>query len=201
MRVKAPERKTMVAPAGVSMLLLRNVPLFSPLPEPQLVLLTSAVSRKSFPRGTTVIAAGDMTESLYVIISGRLKVMMSDDEGREVILAILGPNEFFGEMGLIDDHPRSASVVAIEACEVLSLSKRDFKSCLAENFEMAMTVMHGLVQRMREADHKIGSLALMDVYGRVARLLLEMAETRNGQKVGTKKCAKPGIPTTIEALA
>src|SRR5262245_65978444 len=98
----------MTAPASVSLLLLRNVPLFSVLPENQLSLLTSVVSRKSFPRGTMVIAAGDATESLYVVISGRLKVMISDDEGREVILAILGPNEFFGEMGLIDDAPRSA---------------------------------------------------------------------------------------------
>jgi len=95
----------MPAPASVSMLLLRNVPLFSMLSEHQLALLTSAVSRKGLPRGTTIIAAGDVTESLYVVISGRLKVMISDDEGREVILAILGPNEFFGEMGLIDDHP------------------------------------------------------------------------------------------------
>ncbi len=189
----------MAAPAGVSMLLLRNVPLFSALPEQQLVLLTSAVSRRGFPRGTTIIAAGDVTESLYVVVSGRLKVMMSDDEGREVILAILGPNEFFGEMGLIDDHPRSASVVAIEACELLTLSKRDFKSCLAENFEMAMTVMRGLVKRLREADQKIGSLALMDVYGRVARLLLEVAETVNGQKVVTKKLAKQDIAKMIGA--
>ena len=189
----------MAAPAGVSMLLLRNVPLFSALPEQQLVLLTSAVSRRGFPRGTTIITAGDVTESLYVVVSGRLKVMMSDDEGREVILAILGPNEFFGEMGLIDDHPRSASVVAIEACELLTLSKRDFKSCLAENFEMAMTVMRGLVKRLREADQKIGSLALMDVYGRVARLLLEMAETVNGQKVVTKKLAKQDIAKMIGA--
>src|SRR4029077_18424804 len=105
----------MTAPASVSMLLLRNLPLFSVLPENQLALLTGAVSRKSFPRGTTIIAAGDVTESLFVVISGRLKVMISDDEGREVILAILGPNEFFGEMGLIDDHPRSASVAALEA--------------------------------------------------------------------------------------
>jgi CRP/FNR family cyclic AMP-dependent transcriptional regulator len=189
----------MAAPAGVSMLLLRNVPLFSALPEQQLVLLTSAVSRKSFPRGTTIFVAGDVTESLYVVISGRLKVMMSDDEGREVILAILGPNEFFGEMGLIDDLPRSATVVSIEACELLSLSKRDFKSCLAENFDMAMTVMRGLVKRLREADQKIGSLALMDVYGRVARLLLEMAETVNGQKVVTRKLAKQDIAKMIGA--
>ena len=189
----------MAAPASVSTLLLRNVPLFAALTESQLEVLTSVVSRKSFPRSTTIIAAGDMTDSLYVIISGRLKVMMSDDEGREVILAILGPNEFFGEMGLLDDHPRSASVVAIEPCELLSLAKRDFKKCLAENFEMTMTVVRGLVKRLREADRKIGSLALMDVYGRVARLLLEMAETIDGQKVVTKKLAKQDIAKMIGA--
>src|SRR5258705_12267693 len=131
--------RKMPAPASVSMLLLRNVPLFSMLSEHQLALLTTAVSRKGLPRGTTIIAAGDITESLYVVISGRLKVMISDDEGREVILAILGPNEFFGEMGLIDDHPRSASVVALEAWELLSLSKRDFKRCLSANFEITKT--------------------------------------------------------------
>src|SRR5256885_13019026 len=75
----------MTAPASVSMLLLRNVPLFSTLPEHQLAVLTGLVSRKSFPRGASIIAAGDITESLYVVISGRMKVMMSDDEGREVI--------------------------------------------------------------------------------------------------------------------
>src|SRR5258706_296745 len=192
--------RQMTAPASVSMLLLRNVPLFSVLAENQLALLTSAVSRKSFTRGTTVIAAGDPTESLFVVISGRLKVMISDDEGREVILAILGPNEFFGEMGLIDDHPRSASVVALEACELLNLSKRDFKRCLSENFEMTMTVMRGLAKRLREADQKIGSLALMDVYGRVAHLLLDMAETVDGQKVVAKQIGEPDIAKIIAAL-
>jgi CRP/FNR family cyclic AMP-dependent transcriptional regulator len=189
----------MAGPANVSTLLLRNVPLFSVLPENQLALLTGVVSRKSFPRATTIIAAGDVTESLYVVISGRMKVMMSDDEGREVILAILGTGEYFGEMGLVDDSPRSASVVALEACELLTLSKRDFKNCLNDNFEMAMTVMRGLVKRLREADKKIGSLALMDVYGRVARLLLEMAETIDGQKVVTKKLAKQDIAKMIGA--
>ena len=189
----------MVAKASVSTLLLRNVPLFSVLPESQLALLTGVVGRRSFPRGATIIAAGDMTDSLYIIISGRLKVMMSDDEGREVILAILNPNEFFGEMGLLDDSPRSATVVALEACELLYLSKRDFKKCLEDNFELALTMMRGLVKRLREADKKIGSLALMDVYGRVARLLLEMSETIEGEKVVTKKLAKQDIAKMIGA--
>jgi CRP/FNR family cyclic AMP-dependent transcriptional regulator len=199
MTVKPVAGRNMAAQANVSTLLLRNVPLFSVLTETQLEVLTGVVTRRSFPRGTTIIAAGDMTDSLYVIISGRLKVMMSDDDGGEVILALLGPNEFFGEMGLLDDHPRSASVVAIEPCELLGLLKRDFKKCLAENFEMTMTVMRSVVKRLREADRKIGSLALMDVYGRVARLLLEMSETIDGQKVVTKKLAKQDIAKMIGA--
>ena len=189
----------MAGPASVSTLLLRNVPLFAVLPESQLNVLTSMVTRKTFSRGTTIITAGGPTDSLYIVISGRLKVMMSDDEGREVILAILGSNEFFGEMSLVDDSPRSASVVAIEACELLSLAKRDFNKCLEDNFEMAMTVMRGLVKRLREADQKIGSLALMDVYGRVARLLMEMSEDVNGERIVVKKLAKQDIAKMIGA--
>src|SRR5260221_9535756 len=187
----------MPAPASLSMLLSHNVPVFRMLSEHQLSVLMSAVSGKGLPRGTAIIAAGDVTESLYVVISGRLKVMISDDEGREVILAILGPNEFFGEMGLIDDHPRSASVVALEACELLSLSKRDFKRCLSENFEMTMTVMRGLAKRLREADQKIGSLALMDVYGRVAHFVLAMRESVEGEKAVTNKLSKQDIAKMI----
>jgi len=161
--------------------------------------LAVTIGRRGFPRGAMIISAGEMTDSLYIVISGRLKVMMSDDEGREVILAILNPNEFFGEMGLLDDAPRSASVVALEPCELLVLSKRDFKKCLEDNFELALTMMRGLVKRLREADKKIGSLALMDVYGRVARLLLEMSETVNSEKIVTKKLAKQDIAKMIGA--
>lgn len=189
----------MAGPAHVSTLLLHNVPLFAMLPESQLALLTSVVSRRSFPRGSTIIAAGEMTDSLFVVISGRLKVLMSDDEGREVILAILGAGEYFGEMGLIDDSPRSASVITLEPCELIGLSKRDFLKCLSENFEMSTLVMRGLVKRLREADRKISSLALMDVYGRVARLLLEMAEIVNGEKVIARKVAKQDIAKMIGA--
>ena len=124
---------------------------------------------------------------------------MSDLDGREVILAILGPNEFVGEMGLIDNSPRSANVVALEQCEVVCIFKSDFRRCLADNFDMAMTVMRGLVKRLREADNQIGSLALMDVFGRVARLLLESADTIDGEKVVTRKLSKQDIARMIGA--
>ena len=183
----------------VSTAVLKAVPLFSSFPEEQLRMLATVVTRKSAPRSTIVMAGGDATDSLYIVLSGRLKVMMSDSDGKEVILSILGPGEFFGEMGLIDDSPRSASVVAIEACELLSITKRDFRKCLQENFEMSMTVMRGLVRRLREADRKIGSLALLDVYGRVARLLLDMSENVNGQKIVTKRLPKQDIAKMIGA--
>ena len=190
----------MAAPATtVSTAVLKSVPLFASFPDEQLRTLATLVTRRSAPRSSLIMAAGDATESLYVVISGRLKVMMGDAEGKEVILSLIGPGEFFGEMGLIDDSPRSASVVAIEPCELLSLSRRDFKKCMAENFEMAMAVMKGLVRRLREADRKIGSLALLDVYGRVARLLIDMSENVNGQKVVTRRLPKQDIAKMIGA--
>ena len=183
----------------VSTAVLKAVPLFASFPEDQLRMLTSVVTRRSLPRSTTVMASGDPTDSLYIVLSGRLKVMMSDAEGKEVILSILTAGEFFGEMGLIDDAPRSASVVSIEPCELLSIAKRDFKKRLAENFEMAQAVMRGLVRRLRDADRKIGSLALLDVYGRVARLLLDMAENVDGEKIVTKRLPKQDIAKMIGA--
>ena len=183
----------------VSTAVLKTVPLFASFPEEQLRMLSTMITRKSAPRSTTIMAGGDATDSLYIVLSGRLKVMMSDSEGKEVILSILGPGEFFGEMGLIDDEPRSATVMTIEPCELLSIAKRDFKKCLAENFEMAMAVMRSLVKRLREADRKIGSLALLDVYGRVARLLLDMAENVDGEKVVTKRLPKQDIAKMIGA--
>ena len=183
----------------VSTAVLKAVPLFASFPEDQLRMLTTMVSRRSATRSTTIMAGGDATDSLYIVLSGRLKVMMSDSDGKEVILSILGPGEFFGEMGLIDDEPRSASVVTIEPCELLFISKRDFKKCLLENSDMSMAVMRGLVRRLREADRKIGSLALLDVYGRVARLLLDMAENVNGEKVVTKRLPKQDIAKMIGA--
>jgi len=183
----------------VSPLLIRNVPLFSSLSGDQLLLLASALSRKPYPRDSAVIAAGDPTDALYIVISGRLKVVMSGNEGREAILAILDRGDFFGEMGLIDQAPRSATVVAMESCELLTITRADFTKCLQKNFDLAMNVIHGLVKRLREADRKIGSLALMDVCGRVARLLLEMAETVDGQKVVTRKLPKKQIAKMIGA--
>jgi len=116
-----------------------------------------------------------------------------------VILTVMGPHEFFGEMGLLDDLPRSASVETLEACEMLRLSKAGFTNMLKDNFELAMLIIRNLVRRLRDADRKIESLALIDVYGRVARLLIDMAQNVEGRWVVEHAPPKQEIARMIGA--
>ena len=155
--------------------ILKTVPLFSKLSEEQLHLLQPCLQQRRYPRNSLIVRVGEETDALYIVLSGRVKVQISDEQGHEVILAIMGPSEYFGEMGLLDDQPRSASVETLEACEMLRLSKSGFMTCLKDNPDLAMIIIRNLVKRLRDADRKIESLALIDVYGRVARLLLDQA--------------------------
>jgi CRP/FNR family cyclic AMP-dependent transcriptional regulator len=178
---------------------LKNVPLFSAMSDEDLRLLQPSIQQRSYPRNATIMRAGEETDALYVVLSGRVKVLIPDENGREVILANLGPNEFFGEMGLLDDMPRSASVETLEPCQMLRLSKAGFLGAMKDNFELGMVVIRNLVRRLREADRKIESLALIDVYGRVARVLLEQAEEIDGQLVVEHAPPKQEIARMIGA--
>jgi CRP/FNR family cyclic AMP-dependent transcriptional regulator len=182
-----------------SLILLRHLPIFSRLPEEQLAKVARVARYRRVPRSTPIVHAGDPTDSLYVLVNGSIKVMNTNEEGREVILSILGPGEFFGEMGMIDGSPRSATVVSIEACEVITIAKEDFGRVLSENYEIALHIMKSLVQRLREADRKIENLALLDVYGRVGKLLLEFSELRDGQRVVMRKLTKQDIAKMVGA--
>lgn len=179
--------------------LLRTVPLFSSLSEEQLRVLSPFVQLRSYARNTFILRAGEETDALYVILSGRVKVLIPDEEGHEVILTVIGPHEFFGEMGLLDDQPRSASVETLEQCDMLRFSKAGFMNCLKDNFELAMLVIRNLVRRLRDADRKIESLALIDVYGRVARLIIDMAEEIDGHWVVQRAPPKQEIAHMIGA--
>lgn len=190
----------MISPnAGVSLTILRALPIFEMLDDACLKPLTRVATLRSIPRHTAVLHAGDRTDNIYFVLSGALKVQISDDEGREVILSMLGPGELFGEMGVLDDHPRSATVLAVEASEVVVIGKADFKQCLVENPDVSLFIMRNLTKRLRLADRNIESLALLDVYGRVARLLLEAAETVDGRLVVMHKMSKQDIAKMIGA--
>src|SRR5688572_8567595 len=163
--------------------ILKTVPLFSLFSDHQLSVLFPAIQHRSYPRHSFMLRAGEKTDALYIILSGRAKVVIDDGDGREVTLTTIGPSEFFGEMSLVDEKPRSASVEALEPCEVLYISKPAFMACMKDNFDAAMLMLRNVIGRLREADRKIASLALMDVHGRVARLIMDVAKDVNGMWV------------------
>jgi CRP/FNR family cyclic AMP-dependent transcriptional regulator len=155
--------------------LLRRVPLFAALTPTQSASIADAIVKKRFKRAEMVVEQGKKSDALYIILTGRARVMSTDSRGREVILATLQPGDYIGEMSLIDDEPHSATVRTEIQTDVLVLDRDAFSRCLPENASMSYNIMRGLVQRLRQADRKIESLALMDVYGRVARSLIEFA--------------------------
>ncbi|MCA0328117.1 MAG: Crp/Fnr family transcriptional regulator [Proteobacteria bacterium] len=155
--------------------LIRRVPLFSMLNDTQATSVAEAVIKRRFSRGEVIVEQGKKSNALFILLSGRARVVTADARGREVILATLYPGDHIGEMSLIDNEPHSATVRAEVQTDVLMLGRVEFARCLPENPSMAYAVMRNLVQRLRNADRKIESLALLDVYGRVARALLEFA--------------------------
>ncbi|MET0509904.1 MAG: Crp/Fnr family transcriptional regulator [Burkholderiaceae bacterium] len=178
---------------------LKRVPLFSGLTDGQIERLAAGSVRRNFPKGRTIVAEGEPSQSLYVLLSGRAKVQRSDTEGKEVILSVLGPGECFGEMSLIDDAPRSASVITLESSDFMSIAKESFKAILASSPEICLRIMKGLVKRLRDADKKIETLALLDVYGRVARVLLDFSEEVGNDRVVKNKLPRQEIAKMIGA--
>lgn len=156
--------------------LIRRVPLFSMLTASQAGSVAQAVVKRRFKRGELIVEQGKKSNALTIILTGRARVISTDARGREVILASMSAGDYVGEMSLIDDEPHSASVCAEIQTDVLVLSRAEFARCLPDADSMAYAVLRGLVRRLRQADRKIESLALMDVYGRVARVLLESAD-------------------------
>jgi CRP/FNR family cyclic AMP-dependent transcriptional regulator len=184
---------------AVSTIALRTFPLFQGLPDDTLAAVARTAMMRRVPRSQSVVHAGDRTDYVYFVLTGSLKVVVSDEDGREVILSILGQGELFGEMGMFGEQPRSASVVAVMPSDLVMIAKQDFRALMADNFEIAWRIMCNLADRLRNADRKIESLALMDVYGRVARLLLEMSEDVNGDAIVVRKITKQDIAKMIGA--
>ena len=180
--------------------LIRRVPLFSMLTAVQAALVADAVVKRRFKRGEPIVEQGKKSNALTIILTGRARVISSDARGREVILATMHPGDYVGEMSLIDDAPHSASVFAEIQSDALILGRHEFARCLPEDDSMAYAVLRGLVQRLRHADRKIESLALMDVYGRVARALLESAGQKGGeQAIIRDKVSRQDLAKTVGA--
>ena len=155
---------------------LATVPLFNGLDRSELEKFAEVTREKSYPKGSVILFEDDPGDSLFVVREGRVKVVLIGEDGREVILGVLGVGEYFGELSLIDDRPRSAHVIAMEESNLLVLRREDFRKRVESSPSVAWSLLTELSRRLRRADDKIGGLVLLDVPGRIARLLLDLAE-------------------------
>ena len=178
---------------------LTSIALFSGFSDADMKAISSLAVTRTFPKNTMVICEGDRSDSLYLILSGKVKVFLADEEGKEVTLNIQTEGEYFGELAILDEAPRSASVMTTEDTKLAILSKSAFDKCMEEHPAMAIAVMRGLARRLRELTENVRSLALMDVYGRVARLLLEMAEESENKKVIKQRLTQRDIASMVGA--
>lgn len=180
-------------------MVLAKIPLFSALSDAEFEAISKLAVTRTFHRNTLVINEGDASDSLYVILSGKVKVFLSDEEGKEITLNIQGEGEYFGELALLDTAPRSASVITVEDTRVAVISKPVFDQCLENNPGIALKIIRGLARRLRELTENVRSLALMDVYGRVARTLLDLSQEQDGKKVILQKLTQRELASMVGA--
>jgi CRP-like cAMP-binding protein len=165
---------------------LQSIPIFHSLEDGDLTALAGLLRERRVVRGTIVLAQGDPGDALFLIAEGQLKVAVFAEDGREVILSVLAAGGFFGEMSLLDDEPRSAHVIAMTDAVLFQLRREDLRARLAASPELAVAMLRELSRRLRRADETITGLALLDVSGRIATLLLDLAQEEDGARITRK---------------
>ncbi len=161
---------------------LQSVPFFNKMGSEEIENLAKRLVLRRFGPDQVVFHHGDPGGLLYIITKGKVKISHSTPEGQEALLAILGAGEFFGELALLDDSPRSATAEAIEPTETLTLHREDFIRHLSQNPEFTLHVLHTLAQHIRRLNNQISDIFFLDLPARLARILLNLAD-QHGRKV------------------
>ena len=177
---------------------LKTVPLFSGLSESEIATLGDAAIVRTFPKNTIVVTEGERSDSLYVILSGRVKVYVSDEDGRDLVLNLEGAGQYFGELAL-DEGPRSASVATLEPCKMAVIPNEALKRFLASHPGAALPLIQVLIGHIRRATESLKNLAMLDVYGRVAKLLLELAREVDGRLMVEERLTQQDIGERVGA--
>jgi CRP/FNR family cyclic AMP-dependent transcriptional regulator len=177
---------------------LKAVPLFSGLAEKEITALADAAIVRTFAKNTIVVTEGERSDSLYVILSGRVKVFVSDEDGNDLVLNFEGPGECFGELAL-DEGPRSASVMTLESCKMAVIPNDVLRTFLVQHPDAAFQLIRLLIGRTRHMTDSLKDLALLDVYGRVAKLLLELARDVDGKLVVVERLTQQEIAGRVGA--
>jgi len=166
--------------------MLSNVPLFTGLSEEDLRTIEAHSVPRNYRKNTVIIEKGDESASLYVIVSGKVKVYVADDQGKEIVLNIQGAGAHLGELALLGDSRRTASVMTLEDAKFLVITKQSFLACLSKHPSIALNLIRALVGRVRDLTNNVSSLALQDVYGRVASTLMQHATEQDGKMITDK---------------
>ena len=166
------------------------------LDEEELRALSEHATEQTYQKNVVVVNEGDQSNTIFVILSGRVKVFLRNAEGREMVINTLGPREYFGEL-VMDEGARSASIATLETSRFMIVTKKDFKGLVVSNPDFALKLINRLMQRVRALTDNIRSLALLDVYGRVARLLLDMAIEQDGRLVVPEKLTQQDIAERV----
>ncbi|MCH7521363.1 MAG: Crp/Fnr family transcriptional regulator [Candidatus Marinimicrobia bacterium] len=172
----------MVSPPGVS--ILREVPIFTELDDESLDVIMGMTVRRTFTKNTMIVIEEAQADTLYIIESGSVKITRLNEDGREVILALLGPSEFFGEMALLDGQGRSANVMALEDTVLFNLIRRDFLDVLSRFPSISIQLLREMTLRLRKSDEQIKSLSLSDAEHRIGITLHRIAEDMGTFKMG-----------------
>jgi CRP/FNR family transcriptional regulator, cyclic AMP receptor protein len=164
--------------------LIRTVPIFSDLEESELNKIVDIGLKRKYTKNSIVFLEEEIGAILFIISTGKVKVVRTDDDGKEVILSILGPGDFFGEMSLLDGLPRSATVVALDESELFIIHRRDFLNLLENTPQVGASLLRELTHRLRKADEQIENLSLKDAVGRVATVIIQLADEGGKIKKG-----------------
>ncbi len=176
----------------------KQVPFFADLPEEEIQVLSSATKRRTFRAGEVIFHRDDPGQVLYMIKEGKVKICIISPDGQEVSLAVFGKGEYFGEFALLDGLPRSTDAVTLEKVECYTLQRSDFHNTIQKNPKIAILVMEALSKRLRNTNQMVEDLIFLDVYGRVAKKLLELAEAHG---VKTEDGVRIDVRLTQQELA
>lgn len=163
--------------------LLRQVPVFAGLDEPDLLLIASMAHYKTYPANSLVVIEGEAGDSLYIILEGSAKVLLGNEKGREMILTIEGQGDYFGEIAVLDNEPRSASVMTLSRSRFMVIAGADLRAGIRSRPEIAFSIITGLTRRLRRLSHTVRGLALDNVHARVVSRIMELAHIEEGVQV------------------
>lgn len=192
----------------MELLMLRKIPLFAGLNDDEMQKVISSGYTKVYTKEEVIIMHGDEGDAMYLILAGNVKLTLFNEDGKTIVLSVLKEGDFMGELSLLDRKARSCSVIAMSECRLFILTRTLFYKLISEQPKIIFNILKEMTERLRKADAKIGSLALLDVYGRIVQVLYDIAsdigeETEQGiiiDKLPTHEELAGIVGTTRESV-